>query len=353
MREKAEQGLYPSHAPFGYRNNRETRNIEPHPENSRIVKRAFELYATGTHTLNTLGKKLREEFGKSPTRGRLHEILRSTTYIGRFPWRDMTYRGNYETLISTQLFDAVQSVFSSGNRPKYRTHTIPLRGLMTCKHCGCAMTGERVRGKYVYYRCTGFRGKCPTPRFTEKAVSDILGEVLRDIELPKQVVARLGDSLARDQERIRAESAERKGRLEKEAEGVRRRMDQAYTDKLDGSIPEDFWKRKMAELQAEEERLQLAIDQCREPSTENMLTVARTFELAQKAHSIYVTQDPTEKAKLLKLVLLNCAIDEVSIYPEYKMPFNLIAERAKNQNWSGREDLNLRPPGPEFSRVNG
>jgi DNA invertase Pin-like site-specific DNA recombinase len=46
MREKAEQGIYPGRAPFGYRNNRLTRTIEIHQENSEIVKRIFELYAT-------------------------------------------------------------------------------------------------------------------------------------------------------------------------------------------------------------------------------------------------------------------------------------------------------------------
>jgi site-specific DNA recombinase len=102
MREKAEQGSYPGHAPFGYRNNRETRNIDPHSVNASIVKRAFELYATGSFTLKTLVQKLREEFGKSPCRPRLHEILKNTTYIGMFPWRDVTYRGNYEPLVSAR-----------------------------------------------------------------------------------------------------------------------------------------------------------------------------------------------------------------------------------------------------------
>ena len=155
------------------------------------------------------------------------------------------------------------------------------------------------------------------------------------------------DSLTKDQERIRVEAADRKARLERESAVVRQRIDQAYNDKLDGKIPEDFWNRKWAELQAEEQRLQNAIAQCKAPSMENMLTVARTFELAQKAHSLYLTQDPTEQAKLLRMVLLNCKVDELSIYPQYKLPFNLIAERAKNEDWSGREDLNLRPPGPE------
>ena len=53
MREKAEQGIYPGRAPFGYRNNKADRTIEVHPENASAVTRIFELYATGQ--LFTLG----------------------------------------------------------------------------------------------------------------------------------------------------------------------------------------------------------------------------------------------------------------------------------------------------------
>ena len=182
-------------------------------------------------------------------------------------------------------------------------------------------------------------------------MAKMLGAALRDIQIPENVVAKLGDSLAHDQERIRAEAAARKIRLEREAAVIERRMSQAYNDKLDDKIPEDFWKRQMEQLQAEHLRIRTAIIALKEPATENLLNVARTFELAQNAHSIYLKQNPEEQAQLLKLVLLNCAVDGTTIYPEYKMPFNLIAKRVKNQEWSGREDLNLRPPGPEPSRA--
>ena len=353
MHEKAEQGSYPGHAPFGYRNDRETRNIGPHPGNASIVRRAFELYAQGTHTLKTLRKSLLEEFGKSPDRSRLHDILKNTAYIGLFKWRDNTYEGKYEPLISIQLFEAVQAVFANRAHPKYRTVEIAFRGLMTCKYCGCAMTGERVKGRYVYYRCTGYHGKCPNRRFREVEVAEMLGGVLRDIQIPSSIAAGLGESLARDQERIREEATARKARLEKEAVSIQRRMDQAYIDKLDGKISEEFWNHQYEQWQSEKLRIRGAIDALKEPATEMLLTLSRTFELAQKAHSMYLTQKPSEQAELLKLVLLNCAVDGTSIYPEYKMPFNLIAQRSKNQEWSGREDLNLRPPGPEPGALPG
>jgi Recombinase len=48
--------------------------------------------------------------------------------------------------------------------------------------------------------------------------------------------------------------------------------------------------------------------------------------------------------------VLNCSTDGVSLTPTYRKPFDAVFRRAKNQEWSGREDLNLRPPGPETER---
>ena len=340
MTEKAAQGSYPGRAPLGYRNNRETRDIEPSAETSGFVKRAYELYATGQYSLKTLGKQLREEFGKAPARSHLHNMLTNTTYVGLFTWRRVTYRGNYKTFISRELFDTVQSVFSGFNRPKYRSVEIAFRGRMTCKSCGCAITGERKKGKYVYYHCTGYRGNCPTPRFTETEIAARLGAVLKDIHVPGEIVARLNDSLQRDQERVQREITERKERLEKDLELTRRRQSQAYNDKLDAKITEEFWNRQNSDLAANEQRIASALAALTELPADKLLNVARTLELAQKAHSLYLTQNPAEQAKLLSLVLSNCEVDEVSIYPKYNIPFNLIAQRAKTEDWLGGLDSN-------------
>jgi hypothetical protein len=52
---------------------------------------------------------------------------------------------------------------------------------------------------------------------------------------------------------------------------------------------------------------------------------------------------PPEKAKLLRIVLSNCSVDAVNIYPSYKKPFDLIFARAKNEEWRARRDSNSRP----------
>src|SRR5438270_6658792 len=84
MREKAEQGLYPGRAPFGYRNNPVARAIEIDPKRAPILRRIFELYATGSYSLTTLRKAIFEESGIKINRAHWEVMLNSTFYIGRF-----------------------------------------------------------------------------------------------------------------------------------------------------------------------------------------------------------------------------------------------------------------------------
>lgn len=76
--------MYPGHAPFGYRNNKADRTIEIDPIDSPMVVRLMELYTTGAHTLSTLRKVLKNEFGKMM--GRVKSISSSKIVFisGRF-----------------------------------------------------------------------------------------------------------------------------------------------------------------------------------------------------------------------------------------------------------------------------
>jgi site-specific DNA recombinase len=131
--------------------------------------------------------------------------------------------------------------------------------------------------------------------------------------------------------------------LQPRLSGVRRRIDQAYQDKLDGKIPEDFWERKMAEWTIEDGAIREALIRLEQPTSERLLTAQRTLELANKAYSLYLTRSPQEQAHLLRMVLLNCAIDGATVQPTYRKPFDLIFARAKDEDWSGRA---FEPPTP-------
>src|SRR6267154_1476749 len=117
-------------------------------------------------------------------------------------------------------------------------------------------------------------------------------------------------------------------------------MDQAYQDKLDGKISEEFWMRKSVEWQAEENQIRTSMQGLEAVRPERLLDAAKILELANKAYLLYVKQDHTESTKLLKMVLSNCGIDAVSLYPAYRKPFDLIFQKAKNEEWCARSDSN-------------
>src|SRR3989344_5153161 len=58
VRQKLRRGEWLNRAPFGYVNNPRTRNIEPHPTLSRIIVRAYEEYAKGSHSFISLAQFL-------------------------------------------------------------------------------------------------------------------------------------------------------------------------------------------------------------------------------------------------------------------------------------------------------
>ena len=354
MREKAEQGLYPGRAPFGYRNNPLTRAVDVDERRAPTLRRIFELYATGNYSLTDLRKAVLEETGVRINRSYLEAILKSPFYIGRFLWRGVEYKGKHTPLISPELFQRVQRAFAGHHKPRYRKHNFVFAGLLRCAHDGCTVTTELQKGRYIYYRCSQGRGKCALPYMREEELSDRLGDLMKRIYVPDTIARKIVESVESDLGRSEIMRQEQLAALKQRLSTLRTRMDRIYEDKLEGKIDESFWTRKQAEYREQERALEAQLSSMgRSVSKANVLTAERVFELANRAHFLYLTRNPAERAQLLKSVLLNCATDGVSLSPTYRKPFDLIFERAKTENWSGRADLNCRPLAPQASALPG
>jgi hypothetical protein len=70
------------------------------------------------------------------------------------------------------------------------------------------------------------------------------------------------------------------------------------------------------------------------------LDAQRILELANKGHSLCLSQNTVEKAKLLRMLFSNCSVDAVSVTPTYRKLFDMVFQRAKLEEWSGRLDSN-------------
>jgi site-specific DNA recombinase len=233
------------------------------------------------------------------------------------------------------LFERVQCVLGNHNRPSYSRRDIAFRGLMQCGYDGCRVTGEIHKEKYVYYRCSGYRGKCDLPRFREADIIDRLGEPLKGLQLGQDVISRIVSALHVDRRGAAKRIKMRRSDLESCLALIRDRMAAAYTDKLDGKIPEEFWAHRMNDWQLEEHRVKTTIERLdRLDVSDRIVKLRKNLELANKAYSLYVSRDLTEKARLLNTLLVTCSIDAKRLVPTYRRPFDMIFNRVGLEEWS-------------------
>ena len=193
IRQKLRHGQYPGLAPFGYVNNPKTRNIEPDPFKSKLVKIAFEKFATGKHTYQSLGRRLEflgvvGKFGKPLCKAVIHRMLNNKIYLGIIERGGECYEGNFEPIVSRAAFTAVQEVINNGKRirVKKKKHGFPFLGLLKCGECGGAITAQFAHGHggtYRYYRCTKKLGKCSQRYSREDLLAEQLKSRLQNVAL--------------------------------------------------------------------------------------------------------------------------------------------------------------------------
>ena len=87
-------------------------------EKAPLVRKAFELYATGEYTLKAVAiildqAGLRSYKGNVLSVSCVQRMLQNQIYYGVFSFNGEIYDGTHEPIISKKLFDSVQQVMSN------------------------------------------------------------------------------------------------------------------------------------------------------------------------------------------------------------------------------------------------
>ena len=346
--EKAAQGEWPSIAPVGYKNNKETHKIEIDGEKAIFVRSLFEEYANGDYSLEQLSRTAKESglFSRNAmiiNKAGIHRILKNPIYYGEFIWKNKRYLGSHGPLISKGLFDKVQGEFERANHPLETKRELPFAGLVKCEKCGCSMTPEIKKGKYIYYHCTQFKGKCDNVYIRQETLADLFADIVKRIHIDEQMVEYIRTALLESQkDKMKFHEAAIES-LRKKYSQIQRLMDRAYEDKLTGKISADFWERKSKEWDSEMLDIQHEIKTHQNANLSYYQTGAQILELANKAYDLYLQQTAHEQRKLLNTILSNCTFYRGTLYPTYRKPFDILAKGLQIQSKRGRRDSNSRP----------
>lgn len=335
LREKAEQGYLPNKPPHGYKriNNK---LVEIDKEQAQFILRAFNLYAKGDKSIENVCQQLRDEgfiyksYKPKIDKPSLENMLRNVFYKGLIFYRSKFYQGVHEPIISEALFAKAQQAFKKDGKPLQRKeHDFVFANLMKCPDCGCNITAEIKKGKYIYYHCSWGKGKknCSNKEYVRQEVlEEQFAEAVKRINIDQEqkewLTVALKISLNDEQEYHK----ERIENLNKQASQFRERIDKIYIDKLDGKIDEEFWLTKHNEWTSQLVRIKSILNSHDETHDKYLKEGIQIIELANDAYNLYLEQSSEEKTELLKILLSNSWLNSGKLEYEYKKPFDILAK---------------------------
>jgi len=312
---RLKQGLYPFQAPIGYLNNGGGKPKTLDPTRAPLVKRAFQLYASRTHSLRSLLAEM-QHLGLTPPKSQkltlcgLETMLNNPFYCGiiHIKRTGMTYNGIHKRLITPALFQRVQDIKSGKSGPKVTRHNHTYRGLFRCGLCSGPMVPELQKGT-VYYRC-------PVKSCETKTVRE--DQIILAIETCLER-AQLTDQDAKDaRTEIECWIAKKGGHEAEKALSLRManvedRIERLTDAMIDRLIDKDAYSQRKRKLALEEEALHQERQDMGKMATkaEHLRTV---IELTKNLVSGHDLADPAEKRQMLEMTTSNRTIIRKNIY---------------------------------------
>lgn len=337
MKEKIEQGIYPSHAPIGYKNflrGDGKKVIVIDSEKAQIVKAAFELYATKNYSLLSLVEYINDELGYTSITGHkfkrssLAQMLGNPIYYGEFIWGKKLYKGIHEPIVSKELWDKVQMVFKQKKRTPFHFITkkdFAFSQLIQCGWCGCSLVGDIKKGKYVYYRCTHRKGKCPDKYIREERLSELIAQELLNLRIDPDILNLIIDALKESHEDEKKYHGSIILEQQKKYNLIQNRIEKMYVDKLDGLISEKFYQEKCEEWSKEQAETLRKIEIYQNANRMYFNEGIKIFELGQNAHSMFLRKNTKEQREMIKLLCSNLYYKDGKVTAEFRKPFDIIA----------------------------
>ena len=135
--------------------------------------------------------------------------------------------------------------------------------------------------------------------------------------------ARVLQAKTRDRQKVRKE---RIADLNRQVTSLRNQQDELLNLRLLKEIEEKTFARKNTELRDRLSKLRLEVEACDRGRLENSDVAVKAFELSQTLTQKWLTADTRAKRQLLEIVCLNFSLDDVTLVPVMRKPFDILAE---------------------------
>ncbi|MBN8827132.1 MAG: recombinase family protein [Sphingobacteriia bacterium] len=358
-RKKLEEGTILGDSPLGYINSKrvdkkkEKVEVYIDPIRGSLVKKMFELYATGMYSMSELcdlitKEGLRSKKGHKISKTQVELILKNPFYYGYMKYNGILYKHIHPILISKELFDECEQVRTGRrkNRSKRTEKSFILKGLLKCQHCGCSYSPEIKKDKYVYMRPTKSKGDCSyCYHLNENKILSQIEEVLKGMKIPENILANLNEELKNSSDKEHNHQIQESQKLQNQYQTIQNRVKRVRELYLDAEISKEEYDDMMTELQAERHNVEVRLQRLSHADDNFNKSIATIFALASKAHNLFKSSELEEKRRIINILFPNLQMDSEKLVFTLRKPFDMFINAKDRQEWLPGRDSNPRPSG--------
>jgi site-specific DNA recombinase len=327
------------------------------PVRAHLITFLFKNFATGQYSVQTMQDEMKRRGltsreGNVLSRSNIHYILRDPFYYGIAESKKHgRYPHKYQCLITKETFIECQNVLDNRRKTKIKRDVKQdylFGGLLTCQHCGCAMSAEIKKNKYVYYSCTNAKGICKRKYIPEKTLLEPVYEIFEAFaSVPQEVHQVIVEELRKTHEGEKIFHQRELNRLRNEYDRLQVRIDKILDLLLDESITQAIYDKKLSTLKSQQSKVQLELEEHGKGDHEFHITVARVLKLSRGIKDIFDSSETKDKRAILDYLLQNPTVKGEKIQFELKKPYDTILNLAleTEKATQGDSSVTYRPVG--------
>jgi len=221
---------------------------------------------------------------------------------------------------------------------KYGSLNHIYKGFIKCSYCGCSITAEQKKGKYVYYHCTDYHKKhkqnnVKVNYIEEKILTEEFAKMFKGMQIPESKLQEITDTLkVSHNDKKEFYDVELK-KLTEDYSKYKKMIENLYDDKVAGSITIDEYDKRFSRYRDEQEKIEIRLKQFRQADDQYYITATTVLSVASRSYELFKSSKPNKKREILRLVLSNCTLTDENLCYDLKEPFQTILTYASCSEW--------------------
>ncbi len=333
---KFERGEYPSRAPIGYANFRESKKrayVINDPERFELVRKMWDLMLTGTYNPRQICEIANKEWGlktrprpkhasKYLSYSNIYKMFTNIFYAGYLEYNGTQYKAAHTSMITLEEFDRVQKLLGKKGKPRAQTREFPFTGIIRCKECGCSITAElkpkliKSTGKvkeYTYYHCTHRKRDyhCNQRKnLTDKKLEEQIIEKLEETQIFPEFYKFAVNKLKRTNQEEFAEKEQITKSLQKVVLQCDEKLERLLETKIEGLIDSDKYVQKKEEINREKALALEKLDSAEVRITNWTEVLERAVDFVMYAKINFINGTDQERREILSTMGQNLTIKD-------------------------------------------